>query len=184
MHAIWDANGRAVHCSGDLKVAAAGASLAALGAALYPIVGPILEVRQLSQMSGEEVEAAVRPQEALQSADGGGLIKLFGEDALLDWPNALLPGATPRPTHASTPSRPPADQRSSRSQWWGLIAPVCGLGSQRTCYFLGFLGARAEGLGFRFLWVRQSPKEEASGRMMTGETCRWNVSELGFRAWV
>lgn len=78
-----------------MKVAAAGASLAALGAALYPVVGPILEVRHLSQLSGEEVEAAVRPQEALQNEDGAGLVKLTGEDALLDWPNAMGPGESP-----------------------------------------------------------------------------------------
>lgn len=72
-----------------------GVSLAAVGAAVYPVVGPILEVRQLSKLSGEEVEAAVRPREPMQNDDGAGIVKLTGEDALLDWPNAMGPGKVP-----------------------------------------------------------------------------------------
>lgn len=30
--------------------------------------------------------------EALQNADGSGIVKLWGEDALLDWPGAMGPG--------------------------------------------------------------------------------------------
>ena len=79
----------------ELRTASAGLSLAAVGAALAPVVGPILEVRRLSRLSAEEVEAAVRPREPLQNADGAGLVKLTGEDALLDWPNAMGPGEKP-----------------------------------------------------------------------------------------
>lgn len=84
-----------VHSAEGLDVAALGVSLTALVAALYPVVSPILEVRRLSKLSGEEVEAAVRPQEPMQNEDGSGIVKLFGEDALLDWPNAMGPGAIP-----------------------------------------------------------------------------------------
>lgn len=66
------------------------------------MLGPILEVRSLSLLDAEGVEAAVRPDEALQNADGAGLVKLTGEDALLDWPNALGPG---RPLTASQGSQ-------------------------------------------------------------------------------
>ena len=94
-----------VHLAEELRGAAAVVSLAAVGAALAPVVGPILEVRQLSRLSAEEVEAAVRPREPLQNADGAGLVKLTGEDALLDWPNAMGPGENP-PT---VPFPPPQD---------------------------------------------------------------------------
>jgi len=72
-------------------------SLAAIGASVYPVLGPILEVRSLSLLDAEGVEAAVRPNEPLQNADGAGLVKLTGEDALLDWPNALGPGRFRKP---------------------------------------------------------------------------------------
>ncbi len=38
------------------------------------------------------MEAAVRPREPLDNGDGAGIVKLAGEDALLDWPNAMGPG--------------------------------------------------------------------------------------------
>lgn len=77
-------------------MAAVSVSLAAIGASVYPVLGPILEIRSLSLLDAEGVEAAVRPSEPLQNADGAGLVKLTGEDALLDWPNALGPGRSRR----------------------------------------------------------------------------------------
>ena len=54
---------------------------------------PLLQVREFSQLPGERVEAVVRPREPLDDGEGAGIVKLAGEDALLDWPDAVGPGA-------------------------------------------------------------------------------------------
>ena len=51
-------------------------------------------MRALSKLDAEAVEAAAAVPEALQNAEGSGAVKLWGEDALLDWPGALKPGET------------------------------------------------------------------------------------------
>ena len=50
------------------------------------------QVREFSLLPGDRVEAVVRPREPLDDGEGAGIVKLAGEDALLDWPNALDPG--------------------------------------------------------------------------------------------
>lgn len=68
------------------------AGLATVAASLLPILGPILEVRALSKLPADRIEEAVQVPEPLQNADGGGgAVKLWGEDALLDWPGAMGP---------------------------------------------------------------------------------------------
>jgi hypothetical protein len=49
-------------------------------------------VRALSKLPAEGIEAAAAVPEPLQNADGSGAVKLWGEDALLDWPGAMGPG--------------------------------------------------------------------------------------------
>jgi hypothetical protein len=49
-------------------------------------------VRALSKLPADGIEAAAAVPEPLQNADGGGAVKLWGEDALLDWPGAMGPG--------------------------------------------------------------------------------------------
>ena len=54
----------------------------------------LLQVREFSRLPGERVEAVVRPREPLDDGgDNAGIVKLAGEDALLDWPNAIGHGA-------------------------------------------------------------------------------------------
>lgn len=48
------------------ELGAAFASAGLLAKAVLPVVGPLLEVRQLSKMSRQEIEAAVDPREPLQ----------------------------------------------------------------------------------------------------------------------
>ena len=50
------------------------------------------QVRALSKLPADEIEAAAAVPEPLQNADGSGAVKLWGEDALLDWPGAMGPG--------------------------------------------------------------------------------------------
>jgi pheromone shutdown protein TraB len=59
------------------------------GGMLWPVLGPLVEVWRFSQLSGPEVEAAVALPEPIQEgADVSRPLKLWGEDALLDWPGA------------------------------------------------------------------------------------------------
>jgi hypothetical protein len=51
-----------------------------------------LQVRALSKLPADRIEAAAAVPEPLQNADGSGIVKLWGEDALLDWPGAMGPG--------------------------------------------------------------------------------------------
>jgi hypothetical protein len=50
--------------------AAVGVGVVAAVAALWPVLGPYLEVWRFSNMSGEEVEAAVAIKEAVQVRQG------------------------------------------------------------------------------------------------------------------
>ena len=56
----------------------------------------LAQVRSLSKKEPKDIEAAAVPPEALDNGSGEGAVKLWGEDALLDWPGALVPGE-PRP---------------------------------------------------------------------------------------
>ena len=42
-----------------------------------------------AEMSAEEIEAAVAVREPIASGDLSQPLKLFGEDAILDWPGAM-----------------------------------------------------------------------------------------------
>ena len=67
------------------------------------------QVRDFSRLTGDRVEAAVRPREPLDDGAGAGIVKLAGEDALLDWPNAMGPGEellNPRATTACSGQLP------------------------------------------------------------------------------
>ncbi|GMH40648.1 hypothetical protein BSKO_08552 [Bryopsis sp. KO-2023] len=59
-------------------------------AILWPIFVPYLEIYRLSTMSKEEIEDAVKVKVPIQE-DLDNVLKLFGEDALLDWPGAMVP---------------------------------------------------------------------------------------------
>lgn len=68
------------------------------GAALLmaPILGPFLEMSQLAGLSGEEIEARVALKQPLQPdnlkpGETPPPVKVFGEDALLDWPGVMEP---------------------------------------------------------------------------------------------
>lgn len=52
----------------------------------------VLQVRALSKLPADRIEEAVQVPEPLQNADGAGAVKVWGEDALLDWPGAMGPG--------------------------------------------------------------------------------------------
>ncbi|KXZ49872.1 hypothetical protein GPECTOR_19g323 [Gonium pectorale] len=68
---------------------ALAAALAAAAAVAAPVVGPFLEVSRFADMSAEQIEDAVEVKEAIGSGDLSKPLKLFGEDALLDWPGAF-----------------------------------------------------------------------------------------------
>jgi len=61
-------------------------------------------VRALSKLDAEGIEAAAAVPEALQNADGSGTVKLWGEDALIDWPGAMDPGDSLKPKPRPWPS--------------------------------------------------------------------------------
>ena len=83
---------------GGLAPGFLAAGFVASGAILWPILGPIFEVYRLSQMSPEEIEDAVSVKEPIQSKVNEPL-KLFGEDALIDWPGAEEPIIHKRDVH-------------------------------------------------------------------------------------
>uniref|UniRef100_A0A7R9VAT9 TraB domain-containing protein n=1 Tax=Chlamydomonas euryale TaxID=1486919 RepID=A0A7R9VAT9_9CHLO len=71
--------------------AEAGGVLAAAAAAatlVWPVAAPLAKVRQLARMSAEAIEDAVAQKAPLS---GGASGRLFGEDALLEWPGAEGP---------------------------------------------------------------------------------------------
>lgn len=78
--------------SEQVEVAGVVGSFALAAALLAPVFTPLAAIGKLAEMKGEEVEAAVATQEPLQVADGNAPpLRLWGEDALLDWPGALRP---------------------------------------------------------------------------------------------
>jgi hypothetical protein len=72
---------------GILASQLAGASLVGTVAMLTPAMLPFVETWRFSRMSAEEIEAAVAVREPIQERLGE-RVKLWGEDALLDWPGA------------------------------------------------------------------------------------------------
>lgn len=75
-----------------LEIPAVGAALVALlGLAGWPLLRPINEVNSLAAKSASEIEGLVLVREPIQSRLEEGPLKLWGEDALLDWPGALGP---------------------------------------------------------------------------------------------
>ncbi|KAK9807775.1 hypothetical protein WJX72_008889 [[Myrmecia] bisecta] len=102
------------------------AALAAGGAAVWPVAGALLEVQALAGKSAEDIEASVRLTQPVQHHRG--LLKLAGEDALLDWPGALeaiihqrdaYMARTIRAAAAGTPAAPAyvADQVGGQTVW-------------------------------------------------------------------
>ncbi|GIL84546.1 hypothetical protein Vretimale_14392 [Volvox reticuliferus] len=71
----------------DGGVLAAG--LAAAVAVVAPVVGPFIEVSRFADMNEDQIEEAVAVREPLDRGDLSKPLKLFGEDALLDWPGAF-----------------------------------------------------------------------------------------------
>jgi pheromone shutdown protein TraB len=73
----------------DQGLASNAAVLSILGtlASFVPVALPFYEIWQFSKLSGEEIEQAVRVPEPIQE-NIDARMKLYGEDALLDWPGA------------------------------------------------------------------------------------------------
>lgn len=68
---------------------AAGTAAATAAALLWPIVAPLLEVARFADMSPEQIEDAVAVKQPIDQGDLSQPLKLYGEDALLDWPGAM-----------------------------------------------------------------------------------------------
>lgn len=66
---------------------AAAATLVATLASFAPVALPFFEIWKFSRMGEKEIEDAVAVPESIQG-DLGERMKLYGEDALLDWPGA------------------------------------------------------------------------------------------------
>lgn len=64
-----------------------GLALLATALGLLPVALPFWELYRFSEMSEEEIETAVAVPDPVES-DLETPLKLFGEDALLDWPGA------------------------------------------------------------------------------------------------
>jgi len=60
-------------------------------ALMWPLLKPYFDIQRLADMSAAEIEDAVSVKEPLGSGDLSKPVKLFGEDALLDWPGAQGP---------------------------------------------------------------------------------------------
>ncbi|KAG2452693.1 hypothetical protein HYH02_002925 [Chlamydomonas schloesseri] len=73
----------------QLEPGALAAALAAAAAVAAPVVGPFLEVSRFADMSAEQIEDAVAVKEPINGGDLSKPLKLYGEDALLDWPGAF-----------------------------------------------------------------------------------------------
>ncbi|KAG1678282.1 hypothetical protein FOA52_013903 [Chlamydomonas sp. UWO 241] len=69
----------------ELELGGLGGAVAVAAALAWPVLGPFVQIQRLAAMGAEEIEAAVRPAGPLSSGASG---KLFGEDALLEWPGA------------------------------------------------------------------------------------------------
>ncbi|KAK9837254.1 hypothetical protein WJX81_002082 [Elliptochloris bilobata] len=66
--------------------AVGGAVTAAAAAAVWPIAWPLAEVSLLAAKSGEQIEADVQLKEPIQG--GEGLLRIWGEDAIIGFPGA------------------------------------------------------------------------------------------------
>jgi len=75
--------------STEYELGAFAGLLATAVALVWPVLGPLREIGQLADMKAEEIEAAVAIKRPLSEEDPTQPLKLFGEDALLDWPGAL-----------------------------------------------------------------------------------------------
>ncbi|KAG2427850.1 hypothetical protein HXX76_012171 [Chlamydomonas incerta] len=71
------------------EAGAVAAAVAAAVAVAAPVVGPFLEVSRFADMSAEQIEDAVAVKEPISGGDLSKPLKLYGEDALLDWPGAF-----------------------------------------------------------------------------------------------
>ncbi|KAL4858448.1 TraB domain-containing protein [Chlorella vulgaris] len=77
--------------------AVAAAAALPVVVALAPVVAPLVEVARFAGLSAREIEDTVRLKEPLQAASADApIVKLWGEDALLNWPGALEPIITQR----------------------------------------------------------------------------------------
>ncbi|PRW56496.1 actin binding [Chlorella sorokiniana] len=73
-------------------LAVAALSAVPLLAALAPVVAPLVEVSRFAGMSASQIEDTVRLKEPIQAASKDApIVKLWGEDALLNWPGAMDP---------------------------------------------------------------------------------------------
>ncbi len=73
----------------DYEAGGAAGALLLAAAAIWPVVGPFLEIKRLAGMGPAEIEEAVRVKGPLVG-EGAVNAKLFGEDALLDWPGGSV----------------------------------------------------------------------------------------------
>lgn len=83
--------GQALEPGPAATVAAAAAALLPLAAGAWPFAGPLLEIAAFSRKSATEIEELVRVKEPLSQSVGSRPYKLWGEDALLNWPGAMGP---------------------------------------------------------------------------------------------
>lgn len=97
---------------GALAAATLGASLL-----MQPVVGPFLEMSQLAGLSGDEIERRVELTSPLQAAEGqaGQPVRIFGEDALLDWPGVQDPLISERDAYMARVLAAAASGRSCQS---------------------------------------------------------------------
>lgn len=87
LNAAVFANALGYLSAGDTQAAVGVTVAATVALVVAPVVLPFAEIFAFSRMSADDVEAAVTVPEDVQSNLGTAL-KLYGEDALLDWPGA------------------------------------------------------------------------------------------------
>ncbi|MEW5308708.1 MAG: hypothetical protein WDW38_000646 [Sanguina aurantia] len=75
----------------EQEVAVVAAGVLGAVALLWPLLAPILEISTFSELSPAAIEAAVSVPGSISEGDLTQPLKLYGEDALLDWPGAMLP---------------------------------------------------------------------------------------------
>ncbi|GAB4818160.1 hypothetical protein N2152v2_005206 [Parachlorella kessleri] len=73
-------------------LAAAAAAAVPLAVAAWPVAAPLVDIAKFAGLSAREIEETVRVKEPVQASQPDApMIKLWGEDALLDWPGAVQP---------------------------------------------------------------------------------------------
>jgi PAS domain-containing protein len=77
--------------SDDLDLALVLAGAAAASGLLWPLLGPLAEIDRFAALDAAGVEAAVALPGPIGSGDLSRPLKLYGEDALLDWPGVVPP---------------------------------------------------------------------------------------------